>query len=151
MIVVVIIFLVFLCIASVMDINSRRVPIEIPMFLFSVQAGYFGSCLYNHSMAKEKCLIAILCAFLIFALCYFCMFFGNLGGADTLLLSIIGFQFSIYAFYTMLFSFLFAVPYCCYIKTKKKKSDYAFVPYICTAYIVTLLLIYRSDPKFFLT
>lgn len=140
MIIIFIIYGFLLFIASVMDIKTRRIPVTIPIFLISVQTGYYGMALYKNTARKEEVIAAILCALIIFGLCYFCMLFGNLGGADTLILTCIGFQLSFHAFYTMLFSFVFSLPYCFFLHKQKKPMDYPFVPYITIAYIMTLLI-----------
>ena len=140
-------YILVLCAASVMDIKTRKIPVELPFFLCSIQAGYYGMALHKGTLHSSECITAVLCALIIFVMCYFCMLFGNLGGSDTLFFTAIGLHLSVYAFYTVLISFSVALPYCYIIHKKKKSADYPFLPYITIGYILTLIIVYFADIK----
>ena len=98
--------------------------------------------LHKGTLHSSECITAVLCALIIFVMCYFCMLFGNLGGSDTLFLLLLDYIYRVYAFYTVLISFAVALPYCYIIHKKKKSADYPFLPYITIGYILTLIIVY---------
>lgn len=135
--------LIILLIASIYDIRTMEVPLPltigspaavvlllmIQLLIGTIDPWQFGSCLFG--------------GILLFGISFIGVRFWDFGGADALLNGLVGLTQGINGLYTVMLSFLLVLPYTIYMKVKNQEHAYPFVPYICAAYIITMLL-----PKF---
>lgn len=140
----VIVLLIILTIASISDIKTMTVPLDlwlIPIVakaLYLMYAGQKQHVLFQNTMEELFiCLGIAIVTFLVFVIM---SFLSNLGGADALLFTSIAFVLEYYVIYCALFSFLFVLPYTGYLFWKKEKKEYPFVPYMLAGTCFCILL-----------
>lgn len=127
--------------AAIYDFRTMEVPLVLTVggivFRF-LNILYLYIC--NDISIYQIC-VFLTCGLVLFMISYFGMVYGNFGGADTLINGLLGLTLGIYGIFTVMFSFVLVLPYVIYLKITNTEHNYPFVPYICIAYIATLVLI----------
>ncbi len=131
-----------LLVASYSDFKYLEVPLTLTVggiLLRVLNILYLFIC--NDITIYQIC-VFLTCGLALFMISYFGMVYGNFGGADTLINGLLGLTLGIYGIFTVMFSFFLVIPYTIYLKITHTEHEYPFVPYICVAYISTLVLIH---------
>ena len=140
----VIVLLIILTIASISDIKTMTVPLDLWLIPIVVKALYLmfddqkHHLLFQHTV--ERLLICLGIATITFMVFFVMSLLSDMGGADALLFTSIAFVLEYYVIYCALFSFFFVLPYTGYLFWKKEKKEYPFVPYILAGTSFCILL-----------
>lgn len=127
------IFLWIVFIAAILDLLGKPIPVSLTIIGVSIKA--FELLYFEPYNLHEHFFATLISAIILFGTAYF----GNLGGADCLIGSLIVFQMGIYGIFALVVSFILAIPYAAYMKIKNKEREYPFVPYMMAGVLITSL------------
>lgn len=110
--------------ASIIDLLGNPIPIWFTILGVSIKVWELFR--YEPYNLREHFFAALISAIILFGVA----FFGNLGGADCLIGTLIVFQMGIYGIVALIISFVLAIPYAAYMKIKDNEKEYPFIPYM---------------------
>lgn len=127
-------FICIVCAATIYDLLGKPIPIWLTVVGISIKA--YELITYEPYNLREHIFTSTICAIILFGVAYF----GNLGGADCLIGTLIVFQMGMYGIVALVVSFILAIPYAVYMKIKNKEKEYPFIPYMMAGALIVLII-----------
>lgn len=132
------IFFMIIFIASVLDLLGKPIPVFLTVIGVMIKA--VELLYYKPELITEHFFAALMAAIILFGVA----FFGNLGGADCLIGTLVVFQMGVYGIIALIVSFILAMPYALYMRIRNKEQEYPFIPYIAVAVFLVSIYILKT-------
>lgn len=132
------VFLIIIFSAAILDLLGKPIPITLTVIGVMVKA--VEMTYYEPYLIREHFFASLLTAIILFGVA----FFGNLGGADCLIGTLVVFQMGIFGIIALIISFILAIPYALYMKIKDKEQEYPFIPFIVVAVYIVLIYMIKT-------
>ena len=131
--------LVILTAASIYDIRTLEVPLWLTCGGIGIELSLLVELMITGDLPVKFFIMRLGFSIFLFVTFYIGMKYGNFGGADTLLITMVYLAIGYDGIYAVMLSFVYVIPYTLYMKIKKCEHSYAFVPYLFAGYITVII------------